>query len=128
MSKRRVFAGERLRNVRTSYAMKQAEMAERLGISVSYLSQIEHDDRPLTPALLQILARDFPLDWDVDEEDAATRRAAALKEAAADPLFASPLSPEQLARIAEQQHKRVELFDTVAPRLDGFAEPTRFQF
>ena len=88
MSKRRVFAGERLRNVRTSYAMKQAEMAERLGISVSYLSQIEHDDRPLTPALLQILARDFPLDWDVEEEDAATRRAAALEGAAADPVFA----------------------------------------
>jgi protein-L-isoaspartate(D-aspartate) O-methyltransferase len=23
---------------------------------------------------------------------------------------------------------KVELFDTVVPRLDGFAEPTRFQF
>ncbi len=33
-----------------------------------------------------------------------------------------------ITRIAEQQVKRVELFDTVAPRLDGFGEPTRFQF
>jgi protein-L-isoaspartate(D-aspartate) O-methyltransferase len=33
-----------------------------------------------------------------------------------------------ITRIAEQQYKRVELFDTFAPRLDGFAEPTRFQF
>ena len=33
-----------------------------------------------------------------------------------------------LTRMAEQQVKRVELFDTVAPRLDGFGEPTRFQF
>jgi protein-L-isoaspartate(D-aspartate) O-methyltransferase len=33
-----------------------------------------------------------------------------------------------LTRMAEQQFKRVELFDTAAPRLDGFAEPTRFHF
>ena len=33
-----------------------------------------------------------------------------------------------ITRIAPQQYKRVELFDTVAPRLDGFGEPTRFQF
>ena len=33
-----------------------------------------------------------------------------------------------ISRVADQQYKRTELFDTVAPRLDGFAEPTRFQF
>jgi protein-L-isoaspartate(D-aspartate) O-methyltransferase len=33
-----------------------------------------------------------------------------------------------VTRVAEQQYKRVELFDTFAPRLDGFGEPTRFQF
>jgi protein-L-isoaspartate(D-aspartate) O-methyltransferase len=33
-----------------------------------------------------------------------------------------------ISRVADQQYKRVELFDTVAPRLGGFGEPTRFQF
>jgi len=33
-----------------------------------------------------------------------------------------------ITRVAEQQYKRVELFDTVAPRLDGFGEPSRFHF
>jgi protein-L-isoaspartate(D-aspartate) O-methyltransferase len=33
-----------------------------------------------------------------------------------------------ITRVAEQQYKRIELFDTVAPRLDGFGEPTRFHF
>jgi protein-L-isoaspartate(D-aspartate) O-methyltransferase len=33
-----------------------------------------------------------------------------------------------IGRIAEQQFKRTLLFDTVAPRLSGFGEPTRFQF
>ena len=33
-----------------------------------------------------------------------------------------------ITRVAEQQFKRVELFDAAAPRLDGFGEPTRFHF
>jgi XRE family transcriptional regulator, fatty acid utilization regulator len=110
MSKRRIFAGERLRNVRDGRGFKQSEMATLLGISVSYLSQLEHDDRPLTPNLLETLARDFPLDWQEFEEDAATRRFAALREAAADPLFASPLSADQLTRIAEQQPALADQF------------------
>jgi protein-L-isoaspartate(D-aspartate) O-methyltransferase len=31
-------------------------------------------------------------------------------------------------KVAERQHRRIELFDTVAPRLDGFPEPSRFSF
>jgi hypothetical protein len=102
-AKRRIFAGGRLKVLRASLRLKQADMAARLGISVSYLSQLEHDDRPLTPALLESLARDFPLDWQAFEEDAATRRFAALREAAADPLFPLPLPADQLSRLAEQQ-------------------------
>jgi XRE family transcriptional regulator, fatty acid utilization regulator len=109
-SKRRIFAGERLKALRISQDLRQSEMATRLGISVSYLSQIEHDDRPLTPALLETLARDFPLDWQDFEEDAATRRFAALREAAADPLFPSPISADQLTRIAEQQPQLADQF------------------
>jgi len=33
-----------------------------------------------------------------------------------------------VTRIAGAQFKRVELFDTVAPRLQGFAEPSAFRF
>jgi protein-L-isoaspartate(D-aspartate) O-methyltransferase len=33
-----------------------------------------------------------------------------------------------VTRVAEQQFRRVELFDTVAPRLSGFGEPSRFAF
>jgi XRE family transcriptional regulator, fatty acid utilization regulator len=108
--KRRVFAGGKLKALRANRGLRQSEMAEKLGISVSYLSQIEHDDRPLTPALLETLARNFPLDWQEFEEDAATRRFAALREAAADPLFANPLPADQLARIAEQQPALADQF------------------
>ncbi len=108
--KRRIFAGAQLRALREQLTFKQSEMAERLGISVSYLSQLEHDDRPLTPSLLNTLSRDFPLDWTGFEEDAATRRFAALREAAADPLFQQPLTQDQLARIAEQQPALADQF------------------
>ena len=33
-----------------------------------------------------------------------------------------------ISRVADRQWKRVELFDTVAPRLQGFAEPAAFRF
>ncbi len=108
--KRRIFAGQRLRQLRDSRAFNQMDMATRLGISVSYLSQLEHDDRPLTAPVLAALASQFPLDWEDFEEDAATRRFAALREAAADPLFADQLSPDQLTRIAEQQPALADQF------------------
>jgi protein-L-isoaspartate(D-aspartate) O-methyltransferase len=33
-----------------------------------------------------------------------------------------------VTRVTERDFRSVELFDTVAPRLDGFAEPPRFRF
>lgn len=113
MMKRRLFAGDKLRAIRAARNLKQADMAQRLGISVSYLSQLEHDDRPLTAALMARLARDFPLDWEELEEDAATRRFAALREAAADPLFANPLTADQIARLAQQQPVVADQFVTL---------------
>lgn len=108
--KRRIFAGERLRKLREERNLKQSEMAVLLCISASYLSQLEHDDRPFTSAILEAIARAFPLDWEELEADVATRRFAALREAAADPLFATPLPGDQLARIAEKQPVFVDQF------------------
>ncbi|WP_324742717.1 short-chain fatty acyl-CoA regulator family protein [Tsuneonella sp. CC-YZS046] len=108
--RRRIFAGQRLRALRMIRALRQSEMAQRLGISVSYLSQLENDDRPLSDALLDRLAREFPLDWQDLGADSTEKRLIALREASADPLFAEALAPEQLARIAEQQPAFAERF------------------
>ena len=80
MSRQRIFAGNRLKQLRTDRAIKQAEFAAHLGISTSYLSQIEHDDRPLTPALLDRLQRLFPLEWEEVAAEAGDRRAGALRD------------------------------------------------
>ncbi len=110
MSKRRIFAGDRLKALRAERGLNQAAMGELLGISTSYLSQLEHDDRPLTPALIERLSRRFPLDWREIGAGQSETRLAALREANADPLFPEPVDPAQLARFAEQQPALAERF------------------
>lgn len=97
---RRVFAGSQLRRLRQAENTGQAEMARRLGISVSYLSQLENDNRPLTAAVEARLRSLFPLDWR-DGRAAATQRNAAVRAMFGDPFF-DDLDPARLERALEQ--------------------------
>jgi predicted transcriptional regulator/DNA-binding XRE family transcriptional regulator len=110
-AKHRLFAGQALRALRTRTGLGQAAMAARVGLSVSYLSQLESDDRPVTPAVTEAFARAFPIDWDVDQGDDGERRLAAMREVFADPLFADdPITPEALHRAIEQQPQLADRF------------------
>ncbi|MDH7975647.1 helix-turn-helix domain-containing protein, partial [Sphingomonas sp. AR_OL41] len=60
MIRTRLYAGEQLRALRVAAAMNQAAMAARLGISVSYLSQLESGERPLTAPVTAALRRHYP--------------------------------------------------------------------
>ena len=100
----RLFAGEGLRALRKHHRLKQSELAERLAISASYLSQIENDDRPLTPILAERVQRAFPLDWDsIGQGDLLPHRLSELREAMADPIFDDRIDPARLTRLAQQQ-------------------------
>ncbi|WP_242154362.1 short-chain fatty acyl-CoA regulator family protein [Sphingomonas sp. BAUL-RG-20F-R05-02] len=113
MAQRRAptFAGSRVRLFRQQARLTQTELASRLGISISYLSQIETDARPLTPAISATLASTFPQAWRGPEGDAHVRLLAALTEAAADPLLPEPLpSLEALTRAVDQQPALVRRF------------------
>ncbi|PTQ10735.1 XRE family transcriptional regulator [Sphingomonas oleivorans] len=103
MGRHRLFAGAELRALRRRVGLGQAAMAVRLGLSVSYLSQLENDDRPITAAVSEALARTFPLDWSAEQVDAGALRLAAMREVMADPLFADLDFPEGLHRAVEQQ-------------------------
>lgn len=104
MSKRhRIFAGAQLRELRERRQLLQAELAGQLGISPAYLSQLEHDDRPLTPRLMERVASLFPLDWQEFPGEDTDQLALMLREAASDPLFAEPMPLDTVTRIAEQQ-------------------------
>ena len=53
----KVFMGVRLQRLREERRMTQAALAKSLGISPSYLNQMERNQRPLTvPILLRVVA------------------------------------------------------------------------
>jgi len=104
MGKRqRIFAGQQLRILRKRRGLKQADLAHQLAISPSYLSQLEHDDRPLTPRLIERVARLFPLEWQDFPGEDTEQLSLLLREAVADPIFDTPTPPDTIARLAEQQ-------------------------
>jgi predicted transcriptional regulator/DNA-binding XRE family transcriptional regulator len=108
---RSLYAGTSVRALRRRLRLSQGEMAMRLGISVSYLSQIETDGRPLTAAVALALAAAYPADWSTIDEGEGTRLLAALAEAAAEPLLPEPPPPpDALARAAEQQPELARRF------------------
>lgn len=102
-TRQRLFAGAQLRQLREKRGMRQHELAGQLAISPSYLSQLEHDDRPLTPKLVERVAHLFPLEWQDFHGDDTEQLALMLREAVADPLFDAPFAPDAVARLAEQQ-------------------------
>jgi predicted transcriptional regulator/transcriptional regulator with XRE-family HTH domain len=102
-SRRKLFFGGRVRTLRQRLGLTQQSMAARVGISVSYLSQIESDDRPMTEAVLAAFARSFPMDWADIEEGEEAALLARLSLAANDATVSGPeISGEQLHRAAER--------------------------
>ncbi|WP_243453846.1 helix-turn-helix domain-containing protein [Sandaracinobacteroides saxicola] len=61
-SNRKLFAGPRVRRLRTSLGLTQTRMAQDLGVSISYLNLIERNQRPVTAAVLLRLADLYDLD------------------------------------------------------------------
>src|SRR3546814_586283 len=79
-------------------------MAARIGISNSYLSQLEHDDRPMTPSIRQAIGRAFPLNGADFEVDDAQRRTSGVRDAVSDPLFTGmEMSDGAIDRLVELQ-------------------------
>jgi predicted transcriptional regulator/transcriptional regulator with XRE-family HTH domain len=84
---RRVFLGQKARQLRRDHGLTQLAMAKRLDISPSYLNLIEHNRRPMTPSLLRKIAEAFS----IETESFSGRREARLRdeltELLGDPLF-----------------------------------------
>jgi predicted transcriptional regulator/DNA-binding XRE family transcriptional regulator len=79
--------GAKVRALRRRRGLTQAQLADRLGISASYLNLIEHDKRPLPAPLLIRLAEVLSLDLKALSAEHDARTAADLLEAFGDPLF-----------------------------------------
>ena len=87
----RIYAGPALRDLRGRMGLSQQGMAAALQISVSYLSQIESGDRPLTLTVMDALARSFPEAWATIDEAGGTSLLVRALQASTDPSIPDPL-------------------------------------
>ena len=91
MAENKIFAGPRVRRIRTKEGLTQAAMAEQLEISPSYLNLIERNQRPLTAQLVMKLVGRFKVDVEELQPSGEAGSVAALKEVFSDPLLSGEL-------------------------------------
>lgn len=99
----KLFVGPQVRHLRLEQGLKLQACAERLGISVSYLSQIEANQRPATSRVLVSIADAFGVPPEVFEGREDERLIADLKEAVAESAHpGAPVALSEIRRVALQ--------------------------
>ena len=116
MPQRKIFAGLKIRTLREQSRMTQAEFADRLDISTSYVNQLENNQRPVTAAVMLALAENFNIDVTSLLADKSDRLIIDLKEIFADPLFAdAPPGLQEMKNLAintpETAHAFMRLYE-----------------
>lgn len=97
---KKTFMGVRLRKLRAERGMSQVALAQALGLSPSYLNQLEQNQRPLTVSVLLKLNRALGVDIQEFSEDEEARLVAAMQEALAD--APEPITLPELKEVASQ--------------------------
>ena len=102
---RKTYAGAKLREIRQRQGLTQTAFAKSLGVSLSYLNQMERNHRPISRAAVLALAEQG---FDITPLDAneTARLIADMREALADPVF------DQTPAMAE-----LEVMAATAPKL-----------
>jgi predicted transcriptional regulator/transcriptional regulator with XRE-family HTH domain len=98
----KLYMGRKVRELRLANNVTQAQFAERLGISISYLNQIENNQRPVSAAVLLSLADKFKIDLSELTGAEGERLMSALAETMSDPLFASYKPTHQELKLVAQ--------------------------
>ncbi len=90
MATQKIYAGVSLRETRGRAGLTQRAFADRLGVSLPYLSQMENNHRPVSAGVLLRLASEFSVDLGAMAVGDAERMVMDMAEAFADPLFDAP--------------------------------------
>ncbi|MGW9299360.1 short-chain fatty acyl-CoA regulator family protein [Streptomyces cyaneofuscatus] len=97
---RKIYAHAKLRRLRRERGMNQVELARALGLSTSYLNQIEHSRRPLTAPVLLRIAEVFGVDPEFFSEADEERLATDLRAALGDEACGTQVPLEEAADVA----------------------------
>jgi hypothetical protein len=144
MATQKLYAGTRLREVRGRLGLSQKGFAEKLGISLPYLNQMEHNHRPVSAQVVLRLAQEFGMDVTELASGDAERLVSDLREALGDPVFGAgaPLADLRLVasnapglaraflnlhRAYRQAHERLASLDEALGREDRSAAPSPWE-
>ncbi len=145
MPAQKLYAGVKLREIRARLALTQRGFADRLGVSLPYLNQMENNHRPVSAAVVLGLAQEFGLDVTELTVGESERLVSDMREALADPVFGSatpPLADLRLAasnapalaraflnlhRAYRQTHERLASLDEALGRDDAALQPSSWE-
>src|SRR5579862_4321060 len=95
----KLFIGPRVRRLREARGWTLDVCAARLGLSISYLSQIETNQRPVTARVLISLIRVFEVDASTFDAEDDERLIADLREASAEQAQDDPPSLAEIKQV-----------------------------
>jgi transcriptional regulator with XRE-family HTH domain len=96
----KAFIGPKLRQIRLARNQTQAEMAEALGLSASYINLLENNQRSLSVRVLMSISSVYGIDWRELTANEAAHRLADLRQAVQDPIFGDTVPDLQELRAA----------------------------
>lgn len=117
--------GLKIRERRTKLGMTQTELAERLGISASYLNLIERNKRNIASRLMPGLAQHLRVDVEWLDGESERRLAQELRELAGDPILRNfdldSTASDLVARSPEWAQAMVALYRSYVNRSQAVA-------
>ena len=145
MATQKLYAGVKLREVRSGLGLTQKLFAEKLGVSLPYLNQMENNNRPVSTGVVLALAQEFGFDVTQLSIADSERMVTDMREALADPVFSDAPPPLadlrltasnapalaraflELHRSYRQTHERLASLDEALGRADARIQPSPWE-
>lgn len=93
MATQKLYAGAKLRELRGRLSLTQRAFADKLGVSLPYLNQMENNHRPVSAVVVLALVQEFGLDVTELNAGEGERLVSDMREALADPVFSKAAPP-----------------------------------
>ncbi|MEO0930981.1 MAG: helix-turn-helix domain-containing protein, partial [Pseudomonadota bacterium] len=145
MPVQKLYAGAKLRELRGRLSLTQKDFAQKLGVSLPYLNQMENNNRPVSTAVVLGLAQEFGFDVTELQSGDEARLVGDMREALADPVFTGTAPVLADLRLAaanapalarafldlhaayRQTHERLASLDEALGREDARLQPSPWE-
>ena len=145
MPTQKLYAGAKLRELRSRVGLTQRDFATKLGVSLPYLNQMENNNRPVSTSVVLGLAQEFGFDVTELQAGDEARLVSDMREALADPVFTAPAPVLADLRLAasnapalarafldlhaayRQTHERLASLDEALGREDARLRPSPWE-